>query len=41
MVVTARTLLVIALVEGSVRIVAGQQRCRAAFDNFVRILLKY
>jgi hypothetical protein len=28
-------LLVIALVEGSSRIVAGQQRCRVPFDNFV------
>ena len=34
-------LLVIALVEGSACIVAGQQRCRVAFDNFVRLLLKY
>jgi hypothetical protein len=34
-------LLVIALVEGSARIVAGQQRGQAPFDNFVRLLVKY
>src|SRR5215213_4188165 len=34
-------LLVIALVEGSARIVAGQQRCWVPFDNFVRLLMKY
>jgi len=33
--------LVIALVEGSVRIVAGQRRCRVPFDNFVCLLMKY
>ena len=34
-------LLVIALVEGSALIVAGQQRYWVPFDNFVRPLLKY
>jgi hypothetical protein len=35
MVVKARTFWVIELVEESSRIVAGQQRCRVPFDNFV------
>jgi hypothetical protein len=32
--------LVIALVEGSACIVAGQPRCWMPFDNFVRLLMK-
>jgi hypothetical protein len=34
-------LLVIALVEGSALIVAGQQWYWVPFDNFVRLLMKY
>jgi len=41
MVVRARTPLVIALVEGSACIVAGQRGWRVPFDSFIRLFMKY